>query len=157
MLKLVHDNEERADDGPVTVDLDELCRLAARQVLATALLAERQAYLDAHAHLVDATGKRLVVANGYAKQRTVTTGAGQVEVKAPRVDDRREGERYRSAILPAYMRKSPKVTEVLPLLYLRGLSTGDFAPALAQFLGPEAGLSPSTVQRLTESWPKCRL
>ena len=67
MLKLVHDDEERTDDGPVTVDLDELCRLAARQMLATALLAERQAYLDAHAHLVDATGKRLGVANGYAK------------------------------------------------------------------------------------------
>jgi len=77
----------------------------------------------------------------------VTTGAGPVEVKAPRVEDRREAERYRSAILPVYMRKSPKVTEVLPLLYLRGLSTGDFAPALAQFLGSEAGLSASTVQR----------
>jgi putative transposase len=152
MLKLVHAAEERADNEPTMVDIDELCRLAAKQMLATTLLAERQAYLDAHAELVDATGKRLVVANGYAKERTVTTGAGPVEVKAPRVDDRREGEHYRSAILPAYMRKSPKVTEVLPLLYLRGLSTGDFAPALAQFLGSEAGLSPSTVQRLTESW-----
>jgi transposase-like protein len=152
MLKLVHAADERADNEPTMVDLDELCRLAAKQMLATALLAERQAYLDAHADLVDEAGHRLVVANGYAKQRTVTTGAGQVEVKAPRVDDRREGERYRSAILPVYMRKSPKVTEVLPLLYLRGLSTGDFAPALAQFLGSEAGLSPSTVQRLTESW-----
>jgi putative transposase len=149
MLKLVHDTAERAE-GPI--DLDELCRLAARHMLATALLAERQAYLDAHAQLVDATGKRLVVGNGYAKERTVTTGAGPVEVRAPRVDDRRQGEQYRSAILPVYMRKSPKVTEVLPLLYLRGLSTGDFAPALARFLGSEAGLSASTVQRLTESW-----
>jgi len=152
MLKLVHDAAERAANDLTTVDLDELCRLAARQMLATALLAERQVYLDAHAELVDGTGKRLVVANGYARERTVTTGAGPVEVKAPRVDDRRAGERYRSAILPVYMRKSPKVTEVLPLLYLRGLSTGDFAPALAQFLGSEAGLSASTVQRLTESW-----
>ena len=152
MLKIVHDTAGRAGNDPATIDLDELCRLAARQMLATALLAERQAYLDAHAELVDATGKRLVVANGYARQRTVTTGAGPVEVKAPRVEDRREGERYRSAILPVYMRKSPKVTELLPLLYLRGLSTGDFAPALAQFLGSEAGLSASTVQRLTESW-----
>ena len=115
MLKLVHDAPTSALE-PTTVDLDELCRLAAKQMLATALLAERQSYLDAHAHLVDATGKRLVVGNGYAKERAVTTGAGTVEVKAPRVDDRREGERYRSAILPAYMRKSPKVTEVLPLL-----------------------------------------
>ena len=152
MLKLVHDAAERAANDLTTVDLDELCRLAARQMLATALLAERQVYLDAHAELVDGTGKRLVVANGYARERTVTTGAGPVEVKAPRVDDRRAGERYRSAILPVYMRKSPKVTEVLPLLYLRGLSTGDFAPALAQFLGSEAGLSASTVGRLTESW-----
>jgi len=152
MLKLVHAADERADNEPTMVDLDELCRLAAKQMLATALLAERQAYLDAHADLVDEAGHRLVVANGYAGQRTVTTGAGQVEVKAPRVGDRREGERYRSAILPVYMRKSPKVTEVLPLLYLRGLSTGGFAPALAQFLGPGAGLSPSTVQRLTEPW-----
>jgi hypothetical protein len=120
-------------------------------MLATALLAERQAYLDAHVRLVDATGKRLVVANGYARERTVVTGAGPVEVKAPRVEDCRKGERYRSAILPVYIAKSPKVTEVLPLLPT-DLSTGDFAPALAQFLGSEAGLSPSTVQRLTEAW-----
>jgi putative transposase len=75
-----------------------------------------------------------------------------VEVAAPRVDDRREGERFSSAILPAYMRKSPKVTEVLPILYLRGLSTGDFAPALGEFFGSDAGLSASTVNRLTEAW-----
>ena len=72
-----------------------------------------------------------------------------VEVAAPRVDDRREGEHFSSAILPAYMRKSPKVTEVLPILYLRGLSTGDFAPALGEFFGSEAGFSASSVNRLT--------
>jgi transposase-like protein len=121
-------------------------------MLAVALLAERRAYLDANASELDATGKRLVVGNGYARPREVTTGAGMVEVKAPRVDDRRNGERFGSAILPAYMRKSPKVTEVLPILYLRGLSTGDFAPALGEFFGSEAGLSPSTVNRLTEAW-----
>ena len=121
-------------------------------MLKLALLVERQAYLDAHADQLDGTGKRLVVGNGYAKERQVTTGAGMVEVKAPRVDDRREGQHYRSVILPAYMRKSPKVTEVLPVLYLRGLSTGDFAPALGEFFGSGAGLSASTVARLTESW-----
>jgi len=152
MLKLVHDTAGRADKEPAIIDIDEMCRLAAKEMLAIALQGERQAYLDAHAHLVDGTGKRLVVGNGYARERAVTTGAGPVPVKAPRVDDRRRGERFRSAILPTYMRKSPKVTEVLPLLYLRGLSTGDFAPALGQFLGSEAGLSPSTVARLTESW-----
>jgi transposase-like protein len=121
-------------------------------MLKVALLVERQAYLDAHAEVVDQTGKRPVVGNGYAKERQVTTGAGMVEVKASRVDDRREGQHYRSVILPAYMRKSPKVTEVLPVLYLRGLSTGDFAPALGEFFGSGAGLSASTVSRLTESW-----
>jgi putative transposase len=154
MLKLVHDATATAADGPeaLTIDLDELCRVAAQEMLAVALLAERRAYLEANAGELDATGKRLVVGNGYARPREVTTGAGSVEVKAPRVDDRREGERFSSAILPAYMRKSPKVTEVLPILYLRGLSTGDFAPALAEFFGSSAGLSASTVNRLTEAW-----
>lgn len=152
MLKLVQDAPGRVEQAPTTVGLDELCRLAAQEMLKLALLVERQAYLDAHADQLDGTGKRLVVGNGYAKERQVTTGAGMVEVKAPRVDDRREGQHYRSVILPAYMRKSPKVTEVLPVLYLRGLSTGDFAPALGEFFGSGAGLSASTVARLTESW-----
>jgi putative transposase len=152
MLKLVQDASARAEQAPTTVGLDELCRLAAQEMLKLALLVERQAYLDTHADQLDGTGKRMVVGNGYAKERQVTTGAGMVEVKAPRVDDRREGQHYRSVILPAYMRKSPKVTEVLPVLYLRGLSTGDFAPALGEFFGSGAGLSASTVARLTESW-----
>ena len=152
MLKLVQDDSARAEQAPTTVGLDELCRLAAQEMLKVALLAERQAYLDAHADQLDGTGKRLVVGNGYANERQVTTGAGMVEVKAPRVDDRREGQHYRSVILPAYMRKSPKVTEVLPVLHLRGLSTGDFAPALGAFFGSGAGLSASTVARLTEAW-----
>ena len=154
MLKLVHTNTEAIDEleAASTVDLDELCRMAAQQMLATALLAERRAYLDAHGDDVDATGKRLVVANGYARQRDVVTGAGPVTVDAPRVNDKRDDQRFSSRILPAYMRRSPKVTEVLPVLYLRGLSTGDFAPALAGFLGSDAGLSASTISRLTEAW-----
>lgn len=154
MLKLVHGASAQVVDDPeeLSVDLDELCRLAAQDMLRLALLAERRAYLEAHADLVDETGKRVVVGNGFARPREVVTGAGAVEVSAPRVDDRREGERYRSVILPAYMRRSPKVTEVLPVLYLRGLSTGDFAPALGEFFGSEAGLSASTIDRLTVSW-----
>lgn len=157
MLKLVQTDTDAVEaiedlEATGTVDLDELCRLAAQQMLATALLAERQAYLDAHADVVDACGKRLVVANGYARERDVVTGAGPVTVEAPRVNDKRDGERFSSNILPAYMRRSPKVTEVLPVLYLRGLSTGDFAPALAGFLGSDAGLSASTISRLTEAW-----
>jgi transposase-like protein len=134
------------------VGLDELCRLAAREMLAVALEAERRAYLDAHAAERDDDGRRLVVGNGHHQPREVTTAAGRVEVTAPRVDDRREGHRFTSAILPPYMRRSPKVTEVLPVLYLRGLSTNDFAPALEGFFGSAAGLSPSTIQRLTEAW-----
>jgi hypothetical protein len=94
-----------------------------------------------------------VVGNGYARERAVSTAAGRVEVCAPRVDDRRDGQRFTSAILPPCMRRSPKVTEVLPILYLRGLSTGDFAPALEGFFGSDAGLSASTVQRLTVLLP----
>ena len=140
MLKLVQDTTADAVDDPeaMTIDLDEMCRIAAQEMLAVALAAERRAYLEAHAGELDAAGHRLVVGNGSARARKVTTGAGMVEVRAPRVDDRREGERYSSAILPAYMRKSPKVTEVLPILYLRGLSTGDFAPALGEFFGSAA-------------------
>jgi len=151
MLKLVHGATASAVGDPetMTVGLDELCRVATQDMLAVSLLAERRAYLEAHAQELDTAGKRLVVANGYARTREVTTGAGMVEVSAPRVDDRREGEHFSSAILPAYMRKSPKVTEVLPILYLRGLSTGDFAPALGEFFGAEAGLSASSINRLT--------
>jgi len=134
------------------VDLDELCRLAAQQMLAVALEAECRAYLDAHADVRDEHGHRRVVGNGHRQTREITTAAGRVEVTAPRVDDRRDGHQFTSAILPPYMRRSPKVTEVLPVLYLRGLSTNDFVPALEGFFGSAAGLSPSTIQRLTEAW-----
>jgi len=154
MLKIVHDAIADAVGDPetMTVGLDELCRMAAQDMLAVALLAERHAYLDAHAEVTDATGKRMVVGNSYARARAVMTGAGMVDVKAPRVDDRRQDEKFDSALLPAYMRRSPKVTEVLPVLYLRGLSTGDFGPALEGFFGSKAGLSASTICRLTEAW-----
>jgi putative transposase len=154
MLNLVHDASVVVPESAeaMIVDLDELCRLAAQEMLAVALEVERRVYLDAHADVLDGAGHRVVVGNGYARVREVTTGAGAVEVQAPRVDDRRAGEAFRSQLLPPYMRRSPKVTEVLPLLYLRGLSTGDFGPALEEFFGSKAGLSASTICRLTEAW-----
>ena len=103
----------------------------------------------------DENGRATVVRNGKARPRKVTLGSGTVEVRAPRVDDRRRDEsgerhRFRSAILPPYMRRSPKVSEVLPILYLRGLSTGDFKPALTALLGEEAsGLSATAITRMT--------
>ena len=138
--------------------LDELAREGARVMLAAALQAEVAAYIDAHADQVDDQGRRLVVRNGYHAAREVATAAGAVPVKAPRVNDRRvdqatgQRRRFASAILPAWTRKSPGVAEVLPLLYLHGLSTGDFVPALEQFCGSAAGLSPATITRLTSQW-----
>ncbi|MFF3056366.1 transposase, partial [Streptomyces sp. NPDC057909] len=136
--------------------IDDIVREGARRMLAAALEAEVNQYIAELAGEKDAAGRRLVVRNGYHRERAVTTAAGAIEVRAPRVDDRRideaTGERMRfsSKILPPWCRKSPKVSEVLPLLYLHGLSSGDFLPALEQFLGSSAGLSPATVTRLTK-------
>jgi transposase-like protein len=163
MLKVVHaESEPNATGGVggslVSSLLDEIVRDGARQMLAAALRAEVAAYIEAHRDEVDEHGRRLVVRNGYHAEREVTTVAGAVPVRAPRVNDKRideaTGERMRfsSAILPAWARKSPQVSEVLPLLYLHGLSTSDFAPALEQFLGTSHGLSAATVGRLTSQW-----
>jgi putative transposase len=155
MLSVVVDEQARAE---LTTDLDELCREGARRMLAAALEAEVEAYIAAHTELVDARGHRLVVRNGHAPARTITTGTGQVEVVRPRVDDRRTdpatGQRvqFQSMLLPRWCRRSPKVAEVLPLLYLHGLSSLDFAPALEAFFGASAGLSASVVTRLTVQW-----
>ena len=138
--------------------LDEIVRDGARQMLAAALQAEVAAYVGQFVDQVDECGRRLVVRNGYHGEREVLTVAGAVSVKAPRVNDRRvdpdtgERQRFSSAILPAWARKSPQMAEVLPLLYLHGLSSGDFAPALEQFLGSGAGLSASAITRLTGQW-----
>ena len=138
--------------------LDELVRDGARQMLAAALQAEVAAYVEQFADVLDEDGHRIVVRNGYHQQRDVATGAGAVTVTAPRVNDKRvdqetgERQRFSSQILPAWSRKSPKVAEVLPLLYLHGLSSLDFAPALEQFLGSGSGLSATTVTRLTTQW-----
>jgi putative transposase len=143
----------------VRVTLDDLAREGARRMIAAALEVEVEEYVGSLAGEVDEDGKRLVVRNGRARERKLTVGSGTVPVRAPRVNDKRvdeetgERRRFSSRILPAYARRSPKVTEVLPVLYLRGLSTGDFAPALRDLLGEDAsGLSPSSIQRLTESW-----
>ena len=158
MLTVVDDALVTPADQAVTSSvLDELVRQGARAMLAAALRAEVAAHVEEHAGEVDEHGRRLVVRNGYAEPREVVTGAGPVEVVAPRVNDKRLDEdgqrrRFSSAILPPWCRKSPKVAEVLPLLYLHGLSSQDFVPALEQFLGTTAGLSAKTITRLTEQW-----
>jgi putative transposase len=156
-------HHEEANHEQLSLDLDEIARQGAQTMLAQALQAEVDAYLKAaQGERDERTGHALVVRNGYHKERWVLCGAGSIEVKAPRVNDKRvdeqtgERKRFTSVILPPYMRRSPKVTEVLPLLYLHGLSSGDFAPALEEFFGSEAGLSPASIIRLTEQWRKER-
>jgi len=150
MLRIVA--SEQAEQVALKVDLDTLVREGARRMLLAALKAEVDDYVGQHVDHRDDAGHALVVRNGVAEPRTVTTGAGELEIQAPRVHDRREGCRFTSAILPPWARRSPKVTDVLPVLYLRGISTKDFEPALAEFFGSDAGLSASTIQRLTREW-----
>ncbi|QDC17419.1 IS256 family transposase [Rhodococcus ruber] len=151
-------NETGGGAGSGRSLIDEIVRDGARRMLAAALQVEVADYIARHAGEVDEHGHRLVVRNGYHAEREVITAAGAVAVKAPRVNDKRtdpdtgERKRFASAILPAWARKSTEVSEVLPLLYLHGLSTSDFGPALEQFLGSGAGLSASSITRLTTQW-----
>ncbi|MFC8854120.1 IS256 family transposase [Streptomyces sp. NPDC057144] len=155
MLSVVNDDGTTANGSSL---IDEIVREGARRMLAAALEAEVNAYIAELADQRDERGRRLVVRNGYHQPRKVTTVAGAIEVRAPRVNDKRvdeatgERKRFSSAILPPWCRKSLKISEVLPLLYLHGLSSGDFVPGLEQFLGSSAGLSPATVTRLTQQW-----
>ncbi len=165
MLSVVAEESHGPDDpaadavGSASVSLiDQIVRDGARRMLAEALQAEVEAYIARFVAERDENGRRLVVRNGSHQPREVLTSAGAVEVTAPRVNDRRvdpdtgERARFTSAILPPWCRKTPKINEVLPLLYLHGLSSGDFGPALGQFLGSSAGLSASVITKLTETW-----
>jgi len=161
VLKVVEEESESNAHAPAAVGgslLDEIVRDGARQMLAAALQAEVAAYVEDHIDQLDENGRRLVVRNGHHQPRAVATAAGAVAVRAPRVNDKRtdvetgERKRFASAILPAWARKSPQVAEVLPLLYLHGLSSGDFTLALEQFLGSAAGLSAATITRMTTQW-----
>ena len=162
-MQSVHQDDGARSEQLLMLDLDEIARQGAQKMLAHALQAEVDTYLRAAQGERDGhTGHALVVRNGYHNSRQVVCGAGMIEVRAPRVNDRRIDEttgqrrRFKSSILPPYMRRSQKVSEVLPLLYLHGLSSGDFAPALEEFFGTGAGLSPTTITRLTEQWQKER-
>jgi putative transposase len=140
-------------DDPLLAVLRE----GARRMLTQAIEAEVEAFLAAHATLVDEQGRRRLVRNGHAPERRLQTGIGPLEVRRPKLRDRgvagEEPIRFTSAILPAYLRRTKNLEELLPWLYLKGVSTGQFAEALTALLGPEApGLSAATVRRLTEAW-----
>jgi putative transposase len=157
MLKVIEKRDEREAEGELLL-LDEIARAGARRMLIAALRTEADDYVERHRGARDQQGHALVVRNGQGQPRKLTLGAGTVALSAPRVDDRRRDEdgrrrRFTSQILPPYMRRSPKVAEVLPILYLRGLSTGDFRPALEGLLGEDtSGLSPTNIARLTACW-----
>ena len=134
--------------------LTSLLREGARRMLAQAIEAEVEAFVASHEHIRDEAGRRVVIRNGYLPERTIQSGIGDIAVKAPRARDRSgSGIRFTSAILPPYLRRTKSIEELIPWLYLKGISTGDFSEALAALLGPDApGLSPGTVGRLKEVW-----
>ena len=155
----MNDATTNADALPLPTEKDvltDVLRQGATQLLAQAIQAEVAAYLDSRAHWRDEAGRQQVVRNGYLPQRILLTGIGPVEVQQPRVQDRRppeQREKFRSAILPPDLRKTKSIEELVPWLYLKGVSTGDFAEALAAILGPQArGLSAATITRLKAGW-----
>jgi putative transposase len=153
MFKLTTDDTE-GQTPEIAQTLDELAREGARRMIAAALEAEVAEYVEALRHHRDENGHALVVRNGRSHhERTVQMGAGSVKIRAPRVNDRRPDRTFSSKILPPYMRRSPRLEEAVPALYLRGLSTGDFSEALEVLLGSEAsGFSATTITRLLSVW-----
>jgi transposase-like protein len=136
--------------------LSDVLRQGAQKMLAEAIEAEVAEWIEAHAAVRDAQGHRQVVRNGHLPTRTIVTGVGPVEVTQPRVHDRRRGDRvarFHSKILPPYLRKAKSIEELIPWLYLKGISTGDFEEALSALVGPDCpGLSATTVTRLKSVW-----
>ncbi len=151
MLNLVIANQEESQ--ALTSSLDEIARQGALRMLEETLQQEVTDYVTRHKEARDSDGRALVVRNGKAKERKVTVGAGTIGIRAPRVNDRREGHQFTSYILPPYLRKSANVESLLPILYLKGLSTSDFKSALTCILGEGAGgLSASAITSLKKSW-----
>ncbi len=157
-------NTDRGQDPVVAVgatersELDEVLHQGARRMLVTVIETEVADYIETHSDERDEEGRRLVVRNGRARERTIVTPVGALKVRAPRVEDRRhdsQGRKFRftSKILPPYLRRTKSIEELIPWLYLKGISTGDFAEALAALLGEGApGLSASSVVRMKEVW-----
>ncbi len=138
----------------IGMSLDDVVRRGARQVIQQAIEAELAQLLEQYGNVKTLHGQRAVVRNGYLPEREVLTGAGAVAVKVPKVRDRSgSGVKFNSAIVPPYVRKSPRVSAALPWLYLKGVSTGDMSEALGVLLGEDAkGLSANVVSRLKAQW-----
>lgn len=133
----------------------ELAKEGARTMIQAALIQEQEEFISNHSHLLDKDGKRLIVKNGYLPERNIKTSAGEIPVKAPRVRAREGGESvpiFSSSILPKYLRNTKEIDELIPFLYLKGVSTNDFSEVITKILGTEASVSPSTVVRLKQVW-----
>lgn len=143
-------------EGNLEDHLTELLRSGCTRILAEALEAEIEIFIEQYKELRDTQGRQRVIRNGYLPKREIQTGIGQVKVQVPRARDREPEEepiRFSSSILPPYLRRSRRIEELLPWLYLKGISTGDFKEALSSLLGNDAaGLSPNTIGRLKLKW-----
>jgi transposase-like protein len=148
-----HQEDSRFTTVICQSELEQTLRAGAQRLLLAALEAEVENYLQTYRHARDEHGRRLVVRNGYSATRRVQTGLGPLEVQSPRVVDRRENERFTSRILPPYLRRTPSIENLIPILYLKGISTSAMPQALEPLLGANAGgLSVASVVRLVESW-----
>lgn len=138
----------------ITDPLTELLRVGARGLIAQAVEAELAVMLAKHEDNRLPDGRQAVVRNGYLPERTIQTGLGDVDVRVPKVRDRSQsGIKFNSHLLPPYLKRSTSIEEMLPWLYLKGLSPGDYGEALSSLLGEEAkGLSANTILRLKSQW-----
>ncbi len=146
-----------ATEPVVCATLEQIAREGARRALQKAVEDEVAEYLDVHRTHLDGAGRRLVVRNGHKPARTILSGVGPLEVRQPRVDDRRVDEdgvrfRFTSKILPPYLRKTKAIEDLVPWLYLKGISTGEMSDALVHLGFDGTGLSPASVVRMTEAW-----
>lgn len=133
--------------------IDSIARKGAEKLLALALEREVEEHIAKYTNVVDEQGNRLVVRNGYCQEREILSGAGRLKVHQPRVNDKRDGEKFTSAILPPYMRKTPTIEKLIPALYLKGISTSQFKSALEAILGMNcSGLSSSTISDMMRIW-----
>lgn len=139
--------------NPFSNVLEEVLREGARKLLQEAIENEVTEYIEKFKHLKDENNRRIVKRNGYQPARCIQTGIGHVAIEKPTVKDSRPGCHFSSAILPKYLRRVPSLDALIPALYLKGISTGDFPEALSAILGENAkGLSPANIARLKESW-----
>lgn len=146
------DEKKQVEESPKSI-LEQVIQEGARRLLQAAIENEIAEYIERCTHIKDDKGHRMVVRNGKLPERSLVTGVGPLKIRQPRIHDKREGESFTSAILPRYMRRVPTIDKLLPVLYLKGISTGDMASALESILGPNTpGLSANTIVRLKRIW-----